>query len=182
MQAKCSLRPIQASRRSAAVNATLHKTTRLYPKVTPVPHPWTIRAIHDGDASTVSHHRYVDHASQDDLTAYAAWITAAIQRGNYVGLVAETGYEVIAGAGLLLLEWGPTRGDPNPIRGRIVNVWTHPEWRRRGIATDLVQRLLGQAEKIGIRTIGLGSTPMSEALYRSLGFEQYLAEMIRRPR
>jgi ribosomal protein S18 acetylase RimI-like enzyme len=113
---------------------------------------------------------------------YAVWLKAAIQREIYIGLVAESGHEVIAGAGMLLMEWGPTRGDPNPMRGRIVNVWTHPDWRRRGIASDLVQRLLAQAEKIGIRTIGLGSTPVSEALYRSLGFKQYVAEMICRTR
>jgi GNAT superfamily N-acetyltransferase len=150
--------------------------------VIPAHRSWTIRAVHNGDATTLSQHRYDGGAAQDDLVAYAAWLNAAIQRESYLGLVAELGHEVIAGAGMLLIEWGPTRGDPNPVRGRVVNVWTHPDWRRRGIATDLVRRLLAQAEKIGIRTIGLGSTPMSEELYRSLGFEQYLAEMVRRSR
>ncbi|WP_407941670.1 GNAT family N-acetyltransferase [Noviherbaspirillum galbum] len=103
-------------------------------------------------------------------------------RGSYIGLFAEAQCEIIAGAGLLLLEWGPTRGDSNPIRARVVNVWTRPDWRRRGVATDLVKRLLARAEIIGIQAIGLDSTPMSKALYRSLGFEQYLAEMIRRTR
>ncbi|NEX62890.1 GNAT family N-acetyltransferase [Noviherbaspirillum sp. 17J57-3] len=116
------------------------------------------------------------------MDAYAQWLKGAIVRGSYIGLFAESRNEVIAGAGMLLLQWGPTRGDSNPMRARIVNVWTRPDWRRNGIATDLVQNLLAQAEMIGIRTIGLASTPASEALYRSLGFESYLAEMVRRRR
>ncbi|NEX62087.1 GNAT family N-acetyltransferase [Noviherbaspirillum sp. 17J57-3] len=136
----------------------------------------------DGDEAAVSQHRYDERASQEDFEAYAQWLKGAIMRGSYIGLFAEAQCEIIAGAGLLLLEWGPTRGDSNPIRARVVNVWTRPDWRRRGVATDLVKRLLARAEIIGIQAIGLDSTPMSKALYRSLGFEQYLAEMIRRTR
>jgi ribosomal protein S18 acetylase RimI-like enzyme len=65
-------------------------------------------------------------------------VEEAIRRGLYLGFLALDGEKVIVGAGLTLLEWGPTRGDPQPWRGRIVNVWTHPDSWRRGLARELV--------------------------------------------
>lgn len=50
-------------------------------------------------------------------------------------------------------------------------VETVPAWRRRGLARALMQSLLGDAYRNGARTATLQSTPMGEALYRSLDFE-----------
>ncbi|WP_235204262.1 GNAT family N-acetyltransferase [Deinococcus sp. RL] len=86
----------------------------------------------------------------------------------------------MAGAGLTLLEWGPSRGDPQSWRGRIVNVWTEPEFRRRGLARELVTLCLEVAHGRGVTHLSLGTTDAGRALYEELGFRVSGTEMVRR--
>ena len=49
-------------------------------------------------------------------------------------------------------------------------VLTHPDFRRRGLATQLLRHMLALADKLAIKTVKLDATEMGEPLYRSLGF------------
>lgn len=109
---------------------------------------------------------------------YADWVPGKVQAGEYLGLLVLCGEDVVAGAGLVLLDWGPGRGSPNPLRARLVNVWTHQDYRRQGLARRLVSDLLAQAKAQGIGTVSLGSTKMALPLYESLGFKPYPHEML----
>ncbi|MDV6374415.1 hypothetical protein [Deinococcus arenicola] len=71
--------------------------------------------------------RLVQPADAAERLIYAEWISGAIERGGDLRFLALDGERVIAGAGLTLLDWGPTRGDSQLWRGRIMNVWTHPD-------------------------------------------------------
>ncbi|ACO45237.1 hypothetical protein Deide_04110 [Deinococcus deserti VCD115] len=96
----------------------------------------------------------------------------------YVGFLASTqGGEVVAGAGLLVLEWGPSRGDPQPYRARVVNIWTHPDWRRQGLAREGVLACLDAARQRGVTRLSLGTTAAAQGLYASLGFRGSATEM-----
>jgi len=89
--------------------------------------------VTSGDATLLAHHRYAGTpADARDHAAYAAWVASAIARGVYLGRLALADGAVVAGAGAVLLEWGPVRGDPGAVRARLVNVYTEPAWRRRG--------------------------------------------------
>lgn len=134
------------------------------------------------DVSTVALHRLPEEADLGERPIYAAWLRGALERGVYVGFLAVTdGGEVIAGAGLTLLDWGPTRGDPQPWRGRVVNVWTHPDWRRQGLARQLVTLCLTAAQERGITRVSLGTSEMGRALYEELGFNASRTEMTLTP-
>jgi GNAT superfamily N-acetyltransferase len=110
---------------------------------------------------------------------YARWVVGAIARGTYVGWLAEASGEVVGGAGLVLLDWGPTRRDPNPIRGRIANVYTEPSWRRRGVARALVGQCINEAETRGIGVISLSTTLAARTLYAQLGFRAAEGQMVK---
>ncbi len=86
---------------------------------------------------------------------------------------------MVAGAGLVLLDWGPTPEDPNPVRGRLGNVYTDPAWRRRGLATALLRRCLAEADARGVRVLNLSTSPGARALYERFGFEASGTEMVR---
>ncbi|MBB5363334.1 GNAT family N-acetyltransferase [Deinococcus humi] len=116
-------------------------------------------------------------ADDAERPVYAEWVEGAINRGFYLGFLALDGEKVIAGAGLTLLEWGPTRGDSQPWRGRIVNVWTHPDYRRQGLARELVGRCTDVARERGITRLSVGTTAEARSLYGSLGFTASPAEM-----
>jgi len=59
--------------------------------------------------------------------------------------------------------------------GFIGMVLTHPDYRRRGCARQLLVELLARASTIGIETLKLDATEAGEPLYRSLGFRRDLA-------
>jgi GNAT superfamily N-acetyltransferase len=86
----------------------------------------------------------------------------------------------VAGSGIVLLDWGPTRGDPNPLRARLVNVYTAPAYRRRGLARALIQTALDEAARLRIGTATLGASAQASALYLELGFQVSGNEMVLR--
>jgi len=143
---------------------------------------WKIRPVTTDDLTIISRHRYHrDIEQQEDLDAYADWLKEALISSKYFGLLAEVEGEVIAGAGMTVLEWGPTRGDTQINRGRIVNVYTAPNWRRQGIAKVLVSRVIQLGEARGLRTFSLSASDEGKSLYQDLGFVSYPTEMLRKP-
>lgn len=136
-----------------------------------------MRPVTPADTVTIAHHRYFDDRDAAERAVYAAWVASVIRDGSYLGFLAEEDGQVIAGAGMTLLHWGPGRGDPQPFRARIVNVWTHPDHRRQGHAHRLVTACLGAARERGITRVSLGSTDAARALYMSLGFTVSRTEM-----
>ena len=143
--------------------------------------PWHLRRTTSEDCLFVASHRYPDVLSSDDAVRhYADWVADAMKREVYLGWLAEVEGEVIAGLGITLLEWGPTRMDPQPLRARVVNVFTQLAYRGNGISSQLLQEALREVQRRGIRTLSLGTTDQARALYGRYGFQPYAAEMIRR--
>ena len=56
--------------------------------------------------------------------------------------------------------------------GFVGMVLTHPDYRRRGYARQLLIELLARASEMGIRTLKLDATEFGEPLYLSLGFRR----------
>lgn len=142
--------------------------------------PWTVRAVRTGDAAIIALHRYHRGEPQTDIDAYAHWLPARIERGTYLGYVAEADGRVVGGAGAVLLDWGPTRGEASGTRARIVNVFTETDWRRQGIARTLVDRVMAMCADDGIRVFSLAASAEGAGMYRALGFVPYANEMILR--
>ena len=134
-----------------------------------------------GDAPLLAQHRYAGTlADARDHAAYAAWVASAVTRGVYLGRLALADGAVVVGAGAVLLEWGPVRGHTGAVRARLVNVYTEPAWRRRGLARALVGGLLDTLRSRGVGTVTLAVTPLSQSLYDTLGFVPYAAERMLR--
>lgn len=132
------------------------------------------------DAEQVAAHGCYRDDDAARRPAYAAWVGPRISAGLYVGWFAVEGGSIVAGAGAVLLDWGPTRANPGGQMARIVNVFTAEPMRSRGIARQLLRAVIQQCEARGVQEFNLGATPVARGLYRSLGFEDYSAEMRRR--
>ena len=138
-----------------------------------------MRVVGPEDAATIACHRYPGE-SGEHLAVYADWLPGVMSEGRYLGWLAVNGGRVIGGAGLLLLHWQPSRTDPNPIRGRVVNVFVEPEFRRQGMARELLQTLLHEARSRRLGALNLGSSAEGRSLYVSFGFQASESEMILR--
>lgn len=139
-----------------------------------------MRAARAEDARIIANHRYYRNEPQEDIEAYAAWLPARIECGTYIGFVAEAAGRVVGGAGAVLLDWGPTRGEASGLRARIVNVFTEAQWRQQRIARALVDAVMARCTHADIRVFSLAASAEGAHMYRSLGFVPYAGEMILR--
>ena len=148
-----------------------------------------IRPATVNDASIVAHHRvgmFRDMGMLGPDTAEQlhqmseAWLGPAIQRGEYRGWLASVDGRVVAGAGVQIrrvLPFPLTKDDGSVAvaEGRqaiVVNVYTEPEFRRRGLARALMEAVIAWAREADIESLVLHAARDGKALYEQLGFEQ----------
>jgi GNAT superfamily N-acetyltransferase len=162
-------------------------------KCLPMSESITIRTATVADRLVIAHHRtamFVDMGwSLDEERAAAlrvttaSWLEQAMPRGEYVGWLAQSEAapeRVVAGAGVQLRRILPfprrlIDGTVSIAEGRqaiVVNVYTEPEFRRRGTARRLMETVIGWARSVRLESLVLHAAPDGEALYRSLGFER----------
>src|SRR6266568_2472698 len=101
--------------------------------------------------------------------------------GKYVGWLASPENrpdKIIAGAGVQLREVPPhpqpnANGKIDIVSGRqaiIQNVFTEPDWRRRGLAALLIKRIIDWTRQEGIDSLVLHANDEGRAFYERLGF------------
>ena len=106
--------------------------------------------------------------------ASESWLRAALADGRYFGwlvTLAEDPSAIVAGAGMIVMDWPPTARDQGTKRAYLLNVYTEPEHRRRGLARRLTAEALREAERLDIRVVTLHASEQGRALYEQLGFE-----------
>ena len=105
----------------------------------------------------------------------------ALASGEYFGWLVSlyaVPQRIIAGAGVILSEVPPfPRRQKNgeitiaeARRGLIVNVFTEPEWRRRGIAKLLMEQIISWSCSQNLDDLVLHASEHARALYEQLGF------------
>ena len=109
--------------------------------------------------------------------ASIAYFTAAIPSGEYVGWIAlpADGSAAIAGAGVQfrsLLPRPNAAGDGLLLgrEGLVLNVYTTPEWRGRGVARRLMETIVAWAADAGVVRLVLAASPAGRPLYEKMGF------------
>ena len=90
--------------------------------------------------------------------------------GDQVTVLALDG-DVVAGcASMSFMRIMPTFSHPTGKRAHLMNVYTRSEYRRQGIAREMVNMLIDETWKRGATEISLDATKMGRPLYESLGF------------
>ena len=156
----------------------------------------TIRraTLSEADTDVIVHHRRAmfrdialrdtgraDDAALDAMGArFRPWLARKLETGEYLGWLAVDEGEcdagefnegkVVAGAGLWLMDWPPNMLPGGHRRGHMLNVYTEPTHRRRGIARNVMQAALAWCTANRIETVVLHASDEGEPLYASLGF------------
>ena len=140
----------------------------------------TVRTIGPADAATVTRHRhrmFVDAGKPDDAAlaamseAFSSWVESKLRSGEYFGWFAEAEGKVVAGIGMMVLDWPPHPVHLEPMRGYILNVYTEPEWRGQGLAKRLTGLAMDAARQRKLNLTILHATEMGKPLYAKLGFK-----------
>lgn len=132
------------------------------------------------DARTIAGHRrsmfrdmgYHDEGALDAMTKkFQPWIEAKIASLDYLAWLAVSNDSVVAGAGLWLMDWPAHMVGSSARRGNILNVYTEPEFRHRGLARWLIEAALHWCKTNEIDCVILHASQHGRRLYESLGFQ-----------
>jgi len=115
---------------------------------------------------------YRDPAALETMLAISDGLIArGLEDGTYLGWLAETpAGRAVAGGGIIILTFQPHPMDPRPQRAWVVNMFTEPEYQRRGLARRLVQEMIDWSRANGLRFLYLHASDAGRPLYESLGF------------
>lgn len=141
----------------------------------------TVREATLADLPVILHQRhamfeamgYRDPAVLDTVERNSEpYFAKGFEEGWYRSWLAQTtDGRVIAGGGVSLVPWPPHPRDGRPCRPMIHNVYTEPEYRRRGIARRLMQVMIDWCRAQGFVVVYLHSSDEGRPLYLSMGFE-----------
>lgn len=115
---------------------------------------------------------YVNRAQLELTDAkFEEWVEPKLASGEYRGwfLQDENG-NVVAGAGLWLMEWVPHALDQSTQRGNILNVHCEPQYQELGLTRRLLIEILDFCRDTGIRTIIVNPSKAMRPVYEALGF------------
>lgn len=88
----------------------------------------------------------------------------------FTAFIAETGGRAVSTAFMSIAE---RPANPFMLTGRtalVQNVFTYPEYRRKGIATLVLKELIAEAKRQNISYIELSATADGKPVYKKLGF------------
>jgi GNAT superfamily N-acetyltransferase len=102
-------------------------------------------------------------------------LAQGLRDGSYVGWLVRDAGQVVAGAGVHIKPHLPrvthdgarVAASSVPL---VVNVYTEPQWRRRGIARALMNTLMAWSAAEGFDRVVLHASDSGRLLYTSLGF------------
>ena len=90
--------------------------------------------------------------------------------GTFVSWIAVDGNKIIGTSGMSFVEKPPYFGCPSGKMGLLSSMFTNPDYRRMGIAKELLHRVIEEARKYGCGTIQITASDMGVKLYTAYGF------------
>ncbi len=90
--------------------------------------------------------------------------------GTFVSWLALDGEKIVGTSGMSFVEKPPYFGCPSGKIGLISSMYTDPSYRRRGIAKDLLTKVMDDARKYGCGAIQITASDMGVKLYTACGF------------
>ena len=148
-----------------------------------------IRRAEVEDAPVIAWHRarmfqdmgeLSDAAFENLRNAAESWTARALASGEYLGWLGTPATRpdtVVGGAGIQLRQVAPHPCRP-PRGGEIgkgrhaivLNVFTEPEWRRRGLALELMEEIVAWTRAEQLDRLVLHASSQARLLYEKMGF------------
>ena len=106
----------------------------------------------------------------DLVPALKEYYTRHMEDGTFVSWLAFDGEKIVGTSGMSFVEKPPYFGCPSGKLGLLSSMFTNPNYRRKGIARELLSRVVNDAKEYGCGTIQITASDMGVKLYTSFGF------------
>lgn len=90
--------------------------------------------------------------------------------GSFVSWIAEDEGKIIGTSGMSFVEKPPYFGCQSGKMGLLSSMFTNPAYRRKGIAKELLHRVVEEARNYGCGTVQITASDMGVKLYTAYGF------------
>lgn len=98
------------------------------------------------------------------------YLETALAGGSFAAWLAEEDGRAVATGGVCFYRVAPNFGNPTGWMAYIVNMYTVPAYRRKGLASALLTRLIGEARERGCGKLALNATAEGRMVYEKFGF------------
>ena len=109
--------------------------------------------------------------------ATLAYYRSALADGSHTAYLVFDGDVFVGAGGVSYYAVMPTYHNPTGRKAYIMNMYTCPAYRRRGIAARTLDLLVQDARGRGVHAISLEATSMGRPLYEAYGFVPMTSEM-----
>ena len=89
---------------------------------------------------------------------------------TFVSWIAKDEGKIIGTSGMSFVEKPPYFGCPSGKMGLLSSMFTNPAYRRKGIAKELLHRVVEEAKNYGCGTVQITASNMGVKLYTAYGF------------
>ena len=105
------------------------------------------------------------------------YYSEALRDGSHTAYLVFDGKTLVGAGGVSYYRVMPTYHNPSGNKAYIMNMFTDPNYRRKGIAFRTLDLLVKDAKSRGIDAISLEATDMGRPLYEKYGFVKMNDEM-----
>ena len=92
--------------------------------------------------------------------------------GTFVSWLAMDGDKIVGTSGMSFVEKPPYFSCPNGRIGLLSSMFTDPDYRRMGIAKELLSRVVEEARNYGCGCVQITASDMGVLLYTDFGFKK----------
>ncbi len=101
----------------------------------------------------------------------------SLREKTHIAYLVFDGEKMIGAGGVSFFRVMPTYHNPTGWKAYIMNMYTNPDYRRKGIAFHTLELLVEEAREKGVKRISLEATKMGRPLYERYGFVNMNNEM-----
>ena len=136
----------------------------------------TYREVPEKDLETLSSMRITqlrEEGATEDLDLRPSLVDyyhRHMADGTFVSWLALDGGRIVGTSGMSFVEKPPYFGCPSGRIGLLSSMYTDPAYRRRGIAKELLARVVNEARDYGCGSVQITASDMGVLLYTDFGF------------
>ncbi len=118
-------------------------------------------------------HQLKEEGAEEDVNLKPAlmdYYMRHMKDGTFVSWIAVNDGKIIATSGISFVEKPPYFGCLSGRIGLLSSMFTSPDYRRKGIARELLSRVVNEAKEHGCGVIQITASDMGVKLYTAYGF------------
>jgi len=116
-----------------------------------------------------------DYEIRESLREY---FNSTMKEDRFVAWLAITDCKIVATSGICFYTFPPSYKNMKGSVAYIMNMYTIPDYRNRGAATNLFKKVVNEAKVRDIKKLKLNATEQGRPIYRKFGFQDEINEMV----